>query len=315
MSDLTTLIEKPLAILPVSDGVPKIGNSGMTTEQALNLAVSETLKAIGKPQVSVNQTIINQVLHDNSGSQNVTLDLVNRVLQLSGVTNVGNVTIGKVLTDLKLPTGLSSYALNLSDSIGGLNNVPDTYGIYHPSGVIALVVDTVLGVTVNASSKIASHPVQGGAFASYNKVQESDKITLKVARSANGNNAKQLRKNFLEFLEKYKQGTDVYNIVTPHAVYKNMCLTAYNYRFESGGAVSMIVAELQLEEVREVKAEYTNQVAKNPDGSPAINDPQSVNAASPQSGGMANPQPPTKDERNIVQKAADWVIDKVGSIF
>ena len=315
MEDLTIPIDKPYTILPESDGIPKIGNTGLTPEQALDLAINEALKRAGKAPLAISKSIIQQVLSDNNNPHNATLDLVSQVLQLSGVTSIGKVSVAKVLSDLKIPTGISSYALNFTDGLSILNAIPDTYGVYQKNGVLALSPDTITANNITASAKISSHPLQGGTFANFNKVQEPNKVVVKMAKSGQGKNAKSMRDAFIKQLEGLKQGVELLSIVTPNKVFQNMSLTGYNYRFESGGTVGMIVVEATFEEVREVAAKYTTQAVTNSDGTPAINNPQSVNAESPQSGGMANPTPPTTDERNIVERGVDWIIAGVRGIF
>lgn len=74
MEDLTIPIDKPYTILPESDGIPKIGNTGLTPEQALDLAINEALKRAGKAPLAISKSIIQQVLSDNNNPHNATLD-------------------------------------------------------------------------------------------------------------------------------------------------------------------------------------------------------------------------------------------------
>ena len=90
-----------------------------------------------------------------------------------------------------------------------------------------LAPDSVLELDVRADSGIMSHPIEEGAFAAYNRVQEPIPIRLMLACTGQG---AMTRANFLTTLESLREGTQLVTIATPDAAYPNMALKSYGYR-------------------------------------------------------------------------------------
>lgn len=198
-------------------------------------------------------------------------------------------------------TGTTYAAVALSKVQGEIwrrLTTENRWGLFTLDGALYLDADTVLEVGVSSTSKVSSHPVQQGAFASYNKVQEPNRYTIRMAKGGRLGfvqggrlslkpTAEQARREFLGKLEAAKEGTQLFTVVTPERVYRNCCLENYSYRRETTDGAYMIVAELSLIEVREVTPKYTTQA--NP-----LSNTQSPNGASPVDSGRVNPTPAPK---------------------
>lgn len=135
------------------------------------------------------------------------------------------------------------------------------------SGGTVIVPDTVPKFEFRGDRRISDYPVEQGAFASYNKVQEPFSIRMQMvcsglnyaqeainALSLNiGQNYMQ-KADFLKTLDGMLATTDLFNIVTPDAIYKNANMEHYDYRRESNDGATMLKIEVWFREVRVAKA-------------------------------------------------------------
>lgn len=131
--------------------------------------------------------------------------------------------------------------------------------------------DTILSMRVEARDTVSNFPVEKGAFASYNKVRQPIRITVKLSVGAIQVNRTGLSLNEIRRRGKDRRGkllsdltiarvsTEVYNITMPEGTYPRMTLQDYSFaREQMQGGPSRIVAELTFIEVREVVSQYTN---------------------------------------------------------
>lgn len=96
--------------------------------------------------------------------------------------------------------------------------------------------DSFIELDFSADSEMMTHPIEEGAFAAYNRVQDPKSIRLLLA--CRGKNMS--RATFLSTLESLKNGTDLSTIGTPDAAYQNMALKRYGYRKSAeNGAVTV----------------------------------------------------------------------------
>ena len=153
---------------------------------------------------------------------------------------------------------LGSFAVSLitTDAIGLLEGLlAPVWGIFDEFGAPLAVADTALSVEYRGDSRISKYPQEQGGFADYNKVQIP--YNARVQLACGGSDTR--RASFLSSIEAAKQSTMLFTVITPDATYENANVVAYDYRRTTKNGVTMIVAELYLEEVRQtVVAQFAN---------------------------------------------------------
>lgn len=133
-----------------------------------------------------------------------------------------------------------------------LNSGP-IWGIVNANGQRVLDPDSIMAFAYRNESKIASFPVQDGAFASYNKVASPFETVVRVTKGGNVND----RQVFLDTLDMLSRTTDLYSVITPEVVYLNVNIAGYDYQRTAANGAYMIIADIRLVEIRRVAPQYT----------------------------------------------------------
>lgn len=130
-------------------------------------------------------------------------------------------------------------------------------------------------------TKISSFPVEGGSFASFNKVElpANPIVTLVLDGSESD------RTNFLSAIDAACKSTNLYSVVTPEITYANYSLLSYSYSRRASKGAKLIMVEVVLEEVRQVSAAFTTVAT------PIVN-PQDPGATPQTNSGMTQPTTP-----------------------
>ena len=135
------------------------------------------------------------------------------------------------------------------------------WGIVNQYGIPILLARSVLGMAYDNSSSISSLPVEGGSFASYNKVDNPAIATVQMTTTE----SVLKRGAFLTQLETLKRSTLSFYIISPEYVYQNYQIIGINYSREAGAGCTLITVNVELQEVREAKVEYSYEEVKNPE--------------------------------------------------
>jgi hypothetical protein len=125
----------------------------------------------------------------------------------------------------------------------------NTWGVFHKGdafGEPVFDIDTIASIPYEHAQKLSSFPVEGGSFASYNKVNEPRKIRVKMAVHGGRRVGA-----FFDQLETELMSTNQYTIITPEQTYENMTLVKVPYKRDNK-SVDMIQVECSFEEVVEV---------------------------------------------------------------
>lgn len=117
-------------------------------------------------------------------------------------------------------------------------------------------VDTCMEVEYKLSTQISMFPVEKGAFADYNKVQEPFTVRLKL--SVSGSDRINI---FLTSLDTLTRSTELFTVVTPEYDFVNVNIKEYSYKRDTTFR-SRVEAEIQLVEIREVTPLYVFSVIK-----------------------------------------------------
>jgi len=142
----------------------------------------------------------------------------------------------------------------------------DEWGIYNGGGA-AINFDSFLSIDFKDFSKLATFPMEDGAFASFNKVESPYDLRIQLTKGG----TTEERADFIQTLYLMKKDLALYDIVTPEAVYINSNLENYNYQRTVRSGKTLITAELWFKEVR-ITAGASNYNPSQPSGaSPASN--------------------------------------------
>lgn len=120
------------------------------------------------------------------------------------------------------------------------------WGIFDSGGAPVLIGDSVVAVEYIADWRISDFPVEGGGFASYNKVQTPFRAV--VTFTVGGPEAR--RAAFLAQCDAMIAALDLYQVVTPEAQYLSANVTHHDYRRVARDGASLIQVNVWLEQVR-----------------------------------------------------------------
>lgn len=108
-------------------------------------------------------------------------------------------------------------------------------------------------VDYSKETRVSDFPIEGGAFASYNKVETPASPQVVLCMQGSEKN----RRTFLEAINKACKSTDLYSVVTPEVTYINYAVERYNYARHSSKGATLLTVEITLKEIRQVSAQYT----------------------------------------------------------
>ena len=179
---------------------------------------------------------------------------------------------GKPLGDPSIFTGLIGNALEAA----GLGSVLSTNSVEY-----------------SKETRVSDFPLEGGEFASYNKVEApaSPQVVLCMQGS------EKQRRTFLEAIDAACKSTDLYSVVTPEVTYINYTVERYSYSRHNSKGATLLIVEITLKEVRQVSALYTVSNKGQVDA------PKEAGAAPQADNGKVQAQtPPTSTLKSIANK-------------
>ena len=159
----------------------------------------------------------------------------------------------------------ATVATLLSNTLGKLYDffvVPPKWGIYLPgTSTKAISVSSVLAMDIAGAADVSDYPIEQGSFVSYNKVVLPDVFQFRIAQDGFEAN----RTSLLDWLQRVKNGLDVFDVVCPEFVYPNATLIRYTIRRTAGNGASMITADCVFQQVREKPAKYSTSNTAKPE--------------------------------------------------
>ena len=167
--------------------------------------------------------------------------------------------------------GLVSSGGNALIGLGGAAIIRaifgNVWGLVNEFGVPVVLADNVLGLSFQSASTIVNAPIEGGSFASYNKVATPSQAVVQMSKGSGG--ALQ-RGAFLAQLLALEGSTLKFYVISPEFVHRNMCITNVDYARSAQEGVQLIVVNVSLEEVREVKVNYSFEEVEAPSDAKAV---------------------------------------------
>lgn len=141
------------------------------------------------------------------------------------------------------------------------------WGLVNEFGVPVVLADNVLGLSFQSASTIVNAPIEGGSFASYNKVATPSQAVVQMSKGSGG--ALQ-RGAFLAQLLALEGSTLKFYVISPEFVHRNMSIINVDYARSAQEGVQLIVVNVSLEEVREVKVNYSFEEVEAPSDAKAV---------------------------------------------
>lgn len=143
----------------------------------------------------------------------------------------------------------------------------NVWGLVNEFGVPVVLADNVLGLSFQSASTIVNAPIEGGSFASYNKIATPSQAVVQMSKGSGG--ALQ-RGAFLAQLLALEGSTLKFYVISPEFVHRNMSITNVDYARSAQEGVQLIVVNVSLEEVREVKVNYSFEEVEAPSDAKAV---------------------------------------------
>lgn len=135
------------------------------------------------------------------------------------------------------------------------------WGIYLNNRLTPIATFTnVLEVHFDKNTEVTSYPLEQGSFTNVNKVNMPNKAMLKISKSG----ATEDIQNFIKVIDKFKDSLTLVDVVTPYEVIRSLNIISFTYSHTATEGASMLIADLELHEIRKVEARYTTYAANDP---------------------------------------------------
>jgi hypothetical protein len=134
----------------------------------------------------------------------------------------------------------------IADALGitGFGSAPQ-WGLFL-DGEVAITADSVVAFGFKKSFSISNYPIEEGGFESYNKVQRPFTGRLRMATGGSVSD----RLAFLAAVDAAVSSMDLYDIVTPEAVYSSVNVVDMNYDRSAVRGAGLLSVDIICEQVR-----------------------------------------------------------------
>ena len=167
----------------------------------------------------------------------------------------------------------STVVLLLADAKKILNMFAGPkWGLFTQGVAPPILPDSVIKVSYRGEAKVATAPLEQGAFYSYNKVQEP--FAARVIFAIGGFPSH--RQAFLKACEGAKQSLGLYDLVMPDGVKKNVNVIHYDFERSAMSGLSLMTVDVWVQEIRLA-------------GAPAFSNTAAPSGANPQTTGAVAP--------------------------
>lgn len=178
------------------------------------------------------------------------------------MADVVNIAAADGLPDILLPAlPVPPAVAMVADALGALSALGSApWGIYQ-GGAPVVVADTVLDLSYNKAYAISDYPIEGGGFASYNKVETPYEGRVRFASGGSPD----VRAALIASVEGVVGDLNLYDVVTPDQVYVNANVVREEYRRTSTeGGASLLTMDVSVQEVRILSGAATGQSTADP---------------------------------------------------
>lgn len=185
------------------------------------------------------------------------------------------------------------------------SNLPGNWNIYDEDGNQALEFDTFFSATIKVETKIAQNPTERGKFADYNKSCSPVSVGVVLGKTGSTSDLS----GMIEKLDELVISTKLLSVITPEKTFIDFNLVAYDYDRKAENGVDRLLVSLELEEVKQVEAEYSNEQIP-----PVKNPKQAGDKSARQTGKQTTNQPKQSTKDKLFSKPHDSQLAKRTSI-
>jgi hypothetical protein len=157
------------------------------------------------------------------------------------------------------------------------------WGIYQ-NNVPVVQADNVISIDYKQDWTVSDYPIEPNAFQSYDKVQLPFECRIRFSKGGSVSD----RQNFLNSIAAIASTLNLYDILTPEAMYPSVNITHYDYHRVSNSGVGLMIVDVWAIQVRIVNTATFSDVVN-----PA--------SASPKSGGQVTGIPPSSGIASMFQ--------------
>lgn len=137
------------------------------------------------------------------------------------------------------------------------------------NGFPAIMANSVVSLDYRQTWTVSTYPVEQGAFESYDKVQTPFDVRI---RFTSGGSAAD-RQALLESIASVAGSLELFDVVTPDAIYLSVNVTHYDYKRAAANGVGLLIVDVWCLQVRvTASASFSNTQA--PSGAGQVNDGQ-----------------------------------------
>ncbi len=165
------------------------------------------------------------------------------------------------LPDIAFGGAVDALAPLVSDALGVLAALGGSqWGIYL-GGAPVVVADTVLDLGYTKTYTVSDYPIEGGSFASYDKVETPFEGRVRFAAGGSAD----VRQALIDSVESVVSDLNLYDIVTPDVVYVNANVVREEYRrTQSDGGASLLTIDVSVQEIRILSGDSTTSNPSDP---------------------------------------------------
>lgn len=210
-----------------------------------------------------------------------------RLPSAANVGGIGRVALGAI-------QGALWRALQLDDRWGifDKNGNPLTSGSFLSAFGIGSTLSTN-SVEYRKETRISDFPIEGGSFATFNKVEMPAEPTVTLCFSGSEGE----RTALLDYLDAACKSTDFFSVSTPEVTYVGYSIQGYSYQRRAQNGATLLIIDVSLKEIREVSAQYTTSDKGQ------VGDPKEPSAQPNVDSGKVQPKPPAQSTlKSLVSK-------------
>lgn len=148
------------------------------------------------------------------------------------------------------------------------------WGIFK-NGVPVVVCDSVVSFGFKQSWSLSDYPVENGGFQTYDKVNSPFDARVRFATGGSEGD----RQVLLDSIDAIAGTVELYDVVTPERVYRDVNVVCYDYNRTARNGVGLLMVDVSLMEVRQTATAAFTQTTQ-PSGTDAVNS-GTVQAAAP----------------------------------
>jgi hypothetical protein len=153
------------------------------------------------------------------------------------------------------------------------------WGLFDDGGAPVVGADSVASFQVLSEARVPDYPLEGGDFASFNKVTAPLEGRVRLLKG--GSTAD--RTDFINAVKAAKDALDLYTLVMPEQTYQNMNVVHYDFDRNASKGVTLLAVDVWVREIRQgASAQFSNTA------NPNSQDAQNI--------GAVQPQTPTTDQ-------------------